>query len=167
MAVDQLNLLEPDSGTTHPGGEAHHRHPASDSRRRTRGLTLLPAAYSPDSGRPLCPICWSTPEVQRFDHGLRAQPRGWGTAAANQTEIVGGTEVAIIETIYRCSNPACATAVSLRMLVTGGYVPSLVEARRLAGEEGARFRAGFLRRDGTWVARDGLPRTAGLQRELF
>src|SRR5690606_38147848 len=131
------------------------------------GLTLLPAVYAPDSGHPLCPNCWSAPEVQSFDRGLRAQPRGWGTAAADETETVGGIQVAVIETIYRCANHECRTAVSLRMLVTGGYVPSLVGARRLSGQEATRFRARVLRRDGTWVARDGIPKTAGEQRELF
>lgn len=166
MAADQLNLLatEPES----PGEPTtRERNQQTDPTRRTRGLALVPAAYSPDTGRPLCPNCWSTPEVESFHRGLRAQPRGWGTSAANETEIVGGASVAVIETIYRCANHACPTAVSLRMLVTGGYVPRLVDARRLAGNDAARFRAGVIRRDGIWVARDGAPRTAGEQRELF
>jgi len=140
---------------------------ARDAVRRTGGLVLVDAVYAPDSGAPVCSRCWSSPQVQRYTRGARGAPRGWGAASTSAFETVGGVKVTVIRTIYRCSNAECDTAIALHMLVTGGYVPSLVEERRLADDAAARFRRGKLRRDGVWVSREGFPKTAREQMEML
>ncbi len=163
----QLSLLNDDSP---PGAGVHPSESRSGSTRaqekRTGGLRLLPAAYAPDKGRPVCPRCWSTPQVKRYTRGIRGAPRGWSASAVGEFEEVDGRQVGAVESIYRCSNTDCDTAIALRMLVTGGYVPRLVAEHTVSGADAVRFRAGRHRRDGVWLASDGKPRTARAQTEL-
>lgn len=153
----------PDATAEAPARAAGRR----GAERRTHGLVLLAAAYAPDSGRPICPRCWSAPALRAGRGRDRDAPRGWSTTATEGSVELDGRAVALTATIYRCSNAACPTALELLAPITGGYVPSLVAEHRLTGADAAAYAAGRTRRDGVWVAADGSPRTAGAQRELF
>lgn len=135
----------------------------------TRKLTRRPAAYSPAPARPVCPVCWSRPDLRWGRDGLTgaAAPRGWAVAPGAEPAVVDGVAVPVTVAIYRCANPACATAIELATLATAGYVPALVAAHQLAGPDAARFAAGRHTRPGVWLDATGEPRTAPAQRELF
>ena len=135
----------------------------------SRKLTRRPAAYSPHPARPICPACWSRPDL-RWGRGELvgpAAPRGWGVAQGAEPALVDGVAVPVTVSIYRCANPACATALELAVLATAGYVPDLVARHQLAGGDAERFAAGGHTRAGTWLDAAGEPRTAPVQRELF
>ena len=140
-------------------------HPAA----RAPKLQRHPAAYTPGAPRPICPRCWSRPDLEwgkGRDAGARGM-RGWRVSSGPEPLLVGGTPVPLTTAIHRCANPDCATAIELVTRLTGGYVPALVEERQLAGRDADRFTAGRHRRDGVWLDPSGEPRTVPLQRELF
>lgn len=134
-----------------------------------RKLTRRPAAYTPGAARPICPSCWSRPDLKWGRDGVigAAAPRGWSVTRAADPALVDGVPVPVTVSIYRCANPACATAVELALLSTAGYVPDLVRRNQLAGDDAARFAAGRHTRPGVWLDAAGDPRTAPPQRELF
>ena len=135
-----------------------------------RKLTRRPAAYTPGVARPICPSCWSRPDLKwGRDGGLvgAAPPRGWSVTQAPAPAVVDGVAVPVTVSIYRCANPACATALELPVLATAGYVPDLVRHHQLAGRNAERFGAGRHTRTGVWVDAAGEPRTAPTQRELL
>ena len=70
-------------------------------------------------------------------------------------------------TVYPCSNPACDSAIVVRMALTGGYLPADVDGGLLRDSEAESFRRGRTGRDGVWRDRAGDPRTAPVQRDLF
>ncbi len=152
---------------------AHARGATGPSRplaqRRAGGLLLVPVAYTPDRARPICPACWSAPDIKgtRGARAGRASPRGWGVSCAAAPATVDGRPIPVAATIYRCANPACETALELHALMTGGYLPALLAAHRLGGAEADRYRAGRTTAAGLWTAADGSPRTARAQQELF
>ncbi len=150
-----------------PGGAPGQ--PRTPGARRAGGLVLVPVAYTPDTGRPICPVCWSGPDIRatRGARSGRASPRGWGVSCAAEPAIVDGRPVPVVATIYRCANPACETALELHALMTGGYVPEDLGARRLTGPDAARYRAGRTTPPAVWLGPDGAPRTARAQHDLF
>jgi hypothetical protein len=144
-----------------PPFRATHRPAASVLHRR-------PAAFTADSGRPICPHCWSQLDLD-WGKGRGAgerQMRGWrvGRAAALESEPGAGTALIVV---HRCANRDCPTAVEVTMRLGGGYVPANVEAHRLVGADAERFAAGRCGRDGVWRGPSGVPRTTPEQRDLF
>ena len=137
---------------------------------RTSGkLTRRPAAYTPGTPRPICPRCWSQPDL-KWGRGSvvgTAMPRGWAVSRGGEPAVVDGQPVPVTVSIYRCANPACTTAIELGVLATAGYVPDLVRQHQLAEADAERFARGRHTRSGVWVDAAGDPRTAPLQRELF
>ena len=75
--------------------------------------------------------------------------------------------MAVASTVYPCSNAACATAIVVRMALTGGYLQSDVDDGLLRGAAAVSFTRGRTARDGVWRDRAGDPRTAPAQRDLF
>jgi hypothetical protein len=114
-----------------------------------------PAAFTPSgAARPICPVCWSAPQV------VRAQrKRGW--------RVQGSDGEGHTTAVYPCSNPACDTAIEVRTSLTGGYDASATLENTLRDAEAARFAAGRTTRDGVWRDAAGDPRTAPMQRDLF
>jgi hypothetical protein len=139
--------------------------PSADRRKLTRRA----AAYTPDVARPICPACWSRPDLKWGRGGVvgSAMPRGWGVTHAAEPALVDGVAVPVTVSIYRCANPQCNTAIELALLATAGYVPDLVRQHQLAADDAARFQGGSHTRVGVWVDASGEPRTAPVQRELF
>lgn len=135
----------------------------------TRKLTRRPAAYTPGAPRPICPMCWSRPDLKWGRDAMTGggAPRGWAVARAADPAMVDGVAVPVTVSIYRCANPGCATAVELALLATAGYLPDLVRQHQLAGADAARFAAGVHTPAGVWLDASGDPRTAPPQRELF
>jgi hypothetical protein len=86
---------------------------------------------------------------------------------AAEPALVDGVAVPVTIAIYRCANPACATALELSLLATAGYVPALVRQHQLTTTDADRFRSGRHTRAGIWLDAAGEPRTAPAQRELF
>jgi hypothetical protein len=134
-----------------------------------RKLTRRPAAYTPGTARPICPSCWSRPDLKWGREGVlgASAPRGWAVTQAAEPALVDGVAVPVTVAIYRCANPACATAVELAVLATAGYVPDFVRQHQLAGADAASFAAGRHTGAGVWVDAAGEPKTAPAQRELF
>lgn len=133
-------------------------------------LARRPAAYTPDDApRPVCPACWSRPDRKWGRDGVAGTtlPRGWAVSQGAEPAMVDGVAVPVTVAIYRCANPACASAIELAVLATAGYVPDLVRQHQLAGPDAARFLAGCHTAAGVWLDAAGEPRTAPLQRELF
>ena len=91
--------------------------------------------------------------------------RGWSVSRAQRIEEAG--EAPVTTVVHRCANPACDTAVEVTTLLAGGYVPALVERRRLADADAAHHAAGRTGRDGVWRDVGGEPRTTPPQRDLF
>ncbi len=121
------------------------------------------AAFAPSTPpTPRCPVCWSAPYLG----STRKVRRGWRVQAGEADDPSGST-VAVASAVYPCSNPACDTAIVVRMALTGGYLPSDVEAGLLRDTAAVSFSRGRTRRDGVWRDRDGDPRTAPVQRDLF
>ena len=139
--------------------------PSADRRK----LTRRPAAYTPDTPRPICPVCWSRPDLKWGRGGVvgATMPRGWGVAQTAEPALVDGVSVPVTVSIYRCANPQCTTAIELAVLATSGYVPDFVGQHQLAGDDAPRFRLGRHTAAGVWVDAAGDPRTAPAQRELF
>jgi len=128
-----------------------------------RAPTRRPAAFTPTSTpAPRCAVCWSTP----FVGTTRKVRRGW-RVQAGEVEDAPGSTVAVASTVYPCSNPACDTAIVVRMALTGGYLQSDVDDGLLAADDAAAFLCGRTARDGVWRDRAGDPRTAPVQRDLF
>jgi hypothetical protein len=111
---------------------------------------------------PRCPACWSAPLLGP----TRKVRRGWRVQAGEAEEAPGST-VAVASTVYPCSNPACQTAIVVRMALTGGYLQADLDDGLLAGDDAAAFLRGRTARDGVWRDRAGDPRTAPEQRDLF
>jgi hypothetical protein len=86
---------------------------------------------------------------------------------ATEAETADGGTVAVTSSVYPCSNPACNTAIVVRLSLTGGYLPSDVASGRLHGDDAAAFIRGRTSQDGIWKNRAGDPRTAPVQRDLF
>jgi hypothetical protein len=86
---------------------------------------------------------------------------------AGEVEEAAGTTVSVASTVYPCSNPACDTAIVVRMALTGGYLQADVDDGQLAGDDAASYLRGRTARDGVWRDRAGDPRTAPVQRDLF
>lgn len=86
---------------------------------------------------------------------------------AGEAEGVSGTTVAVASTVYLCSNPACDTAIVVRMALTGGYLQSDVDDGLLRESDAMAFMRGRTARDGVWRDRAGDPKTAPVQRDLF
>ncbi len=125
--------------------------------------TRRPPAFAPTTPpTPRCPVCWSTP----FLGQTRKVRRGWRVQAGEAEEAPGST-VPVASTVYPCSNPACHTAIVVRMALTGGYLQSDVDEGLVAGDEATAFLRGRTARDGIWRDRAGDPRTAPVQRDLF
>ncbi len=130
-------------------------------------LVRRPAAYAPDTGRPICPACWSGLDLD-WGKGRGAggrEMRGWGVSRTGRIEEAG--EALVTTVVHRCANPDCLTAVEVTTLLAGGYVPALVERRRLAGAGAERHARGRTGRDGVWRDVAGEPRTTPRQRDLF
>ncbi|MHB1225671.1 MAG: hypothetical protein ACYC2G_16710, partial [Gemmatimonadaceae bacterium] len=109
----------------------------------SRQLRRRPAAFTPDSRRPICPCCWSRPDL---DWGKGRGPgeremRGWGVTTGEPVEM-DGTRVPVAVAVHRCANRDCDTALVVTTLLGSGYVPELVEARRLVDADAAAYRAG-------------------------
>jgi hypothetical protein len=107
-------------------------------------------------------MCWSAP----FLGPARKVRRGW-RVQADAVDEGAGTTIAVASAVYPCSNPACDSAIVVRMALTGGYLPSDVVDGILAGDDAERFLRGRTARDGIWRDRAGDPRTAPAQRDLF
>jgi hypothetical protein len=121
------------------------------------------AAYSPVAPHaPRCGVCWSEPALTSAGKARR----GW-RVQADTVEVAPGELVSVAATTYACRNPACTSAIVVRMALTGGYLASDVEAGLLRDGDAARFNRGRTARDGVWRDRSGDPRTAPMQRELF
>lgn len=121
------------------------------------------AAFAPSSPpTPRCPTCWSAPYLGP----ARKTRRGW-SVQAGEAEVAPGTTVSVASTVYPCSNAACATAIVVRMALTGGYLDADVSNGLLRQDEAAAFLRGRTTRDGIWRNRSGDPRTAPAQRDLF
>jgi hypothetical protein len=121
------------------------------------------AAFAPSRPpTPRCPICWSTP----FLGPTRKVRRGW-RVQAGEAEVATGDSVSVASSIYPCSNPACDTAIVVRMALTGGYLTSDVDAGLLDDEDARAFTRGRTTRDGVWRDAAGDPKTAPVQRDLF
>ncbi len=122
-----------------------------------------PAAFAPTTPpTPRCPLCWSAP----FLGTTRKVRRGWRVQAGEAEESSGET-VPVASAVYPCSNPACDSAIVVRMALTGGYLHSDVEDGLLLGDDALRFTRGRTARDGVWRDRAGDPKTAPAQRDLF
>jgi hypothetical protein len=107
-------------------------------------------------------VCWSTPYLGP----TRKVRRGWRVQADEVAEASGST-VSVASTVYPCSNPACDSAIVVRMALTGGYLQSDVDDGLLRDDDERLFTAGRTARDGIWRDRAGDPRTAPVQRDLF
>ena len=129
-------------------------------------LRRQPAAHAPAGDQPICPHCWSRLDVDwGKGRAVNERPmRGWGVS---RTEPPDGDVGALMTAVHRCANRDCPTAVEVTMRLGGGYVPTLVAERTLAGADAARFAAGRHGRDGVWRDARGEPRTAPPQRDLF
>lgn len=128
-----------------------------------RAPSRRPAAFAPTTPpTPRCPACWSAP----FLGPARKVRRGW-RVQAGEAPTDAGDAVPVATTTYPCSNPACETAIVVRMALTGGYLPADIAAGLLRDTEGAAFLRGRTARDGIWRDRAGDPRTAPIQRDLF
>lgn len=92
--------------------------------------------------------------------------RGW-RVQAGEAEAAQGTTIPVTSTIYPCSNPACDTAIAVRMALTGGYVDADVMAGLLRSADASAFARGRTARDGIWRNAAGEPKTAPTQRDLF
>jgi hypothetical protein len=86
---------------------------------------------------------------------------------AGEVESLPGNVVPVASTIYPCSNPACHSAIVVRMALTGGYLPADIQEHLLRETKAAAFLRGRTARDGVWRDRAGDPRTAPAQRDLF
>ncbi len=121
------------------------------------------AAFAPTTPpTPRCSVCWSAPL-------LKAQAktrRGW-RVQADEVEAAPGTLVPVASSVYPCSNPACTSAIVVRMALTGGYVQADVEDGLLRDLDAMSFLRGRTARDGVWRDRSGDPKTAPVQRDLF
>lgn len=73
----------------------------------------------------------------------------------------------VASAVYPCSNPACDSAIVVRMALTGGYLQGDVDDGLLRGDDAQRFTRGRTARDGVWRDRAGDPKTAPAQRDLF
>jgi len=121
------------------------------------------AAFAPVTPpTPRCPTCWSAPYLGP----TRKVRRGWRVQAEEAEESSGST-VAVASSVYPCSNPACDTAITVRLALTGGYLQSDVEDGLLRDTAAVSFSRGRTMRDGVWRDRAGDPRTAPVQRDLF
>lgn len=122
-----------------------------------------PAAFAPTSPpTPRCPVCWSAPLLGP----TRTVRRGWRVQAGEAAERTGAT-VALASAVYPCSNPACDSAIVVRMALTGGYLRGDVDEGLLRDDDAQRFTRGRTARDGIWRDRSGDPKTAPAQRDLF
>ena len=122
-----------------------------------------PAAFAPTAPpTPRCPLCWSAP----FLGSARKVRRGWRVQAGEAEESTGAT-VPVASAVYPCSNPACNSAIVVRMALTGGYLQGDVDEGLLQGDDAQRFTRGRTARDGIWRDRAGDPKTAPAQRDLF
>lgn len=92
--------------------------------------------------------------------------RGWGVTTGEPVE-VDGVRLPVAVAVHRCANRECDTAVVVTTLLGSGYVPTLVEAQRLAERDVAAYRAGRHDSAGVWLGAAGEPRTAPPQRDLF
>ena len=125
--------------------------------------TRRPPAFTPTAPpTPRCPVCWSAP----FLGQTRTVRRGW-RVQAGAVESAPGEIVPVASTVYPCSNPDCASAIVVRMALTGGYLPADVDDGVLGGGDAVAFLRGRTARDGVWRDRAGDPRTAPAQRDLF
>ena len=131
-------------------------------------LTRIPVAFSPDQQRPICPRCWSRPDLNwGKGRGLgEREMRGWSVSSAEPVEVAGERLPAVVA-VHRCANPDCLTALSVTTLLGGGYVPAFVDERRLREDEAQRFALGRHDRAGIWRDAAGEPRTTPSQRDLF
>ena len=86
---------------------------------------------------------------------------------ADAVEEDTGETVAVASAVYPCSNPACDSAIVVRMALTGGYLHSDMDDGLLHGDDALRFVRGRTARDGIWRDRSGDPKTAPVQRDLF
>lgn len=121
------------------------------------------AAFAPTvPPTPRCPVCWSAP----FLGPARRVRRGW-RVQAGEAESVAGSAVPVATSVYPCSNPACNSAIVVRMALTGGYLASDVDDGLLRAADAESFTRGRTTRDGIWRDRTGDARTAPVQRDLF
>ena len=128
-----------------------------------RAPTRRPAAFAPSAPpTPRCPDCWSAP----FLGPARKVRRGW-RVQADAVEAAEGSTVAVASSVYPCSNPACHSAIVVRMALTGGYLPADLDEGLLRGADAEAFLRGRTARDGVWRDRAGDPKTAPVQRDLF
>jgi hypothetical protein len=86
---------------------------------------------------------------------------------ASEVEAEPGSVVPVASTVYPCSNPACNSAIVVRMALTGGYLAADVDQQLLRDSDAVTFARGKTSRDGIWRDRSGDPRTAPVQRDLF
>lgn len=125
-------------------------------------------AYAPDTQRPICPRCWSRPDLH-WGKGRTAGERGmrgWGVSRSDPVEVDGVVRPVAVA-VHRCSNRHCQTALVVGTLLDGGYVPSHIAEGRLSGADSRAYLAGRHGADGVWHDASGEPRTAPVQRELF
>lgn len=122
------------------------------------------AAFTPGTqSTPRCPVCWSAPCLG----ATRKVRRGWRVQADEVEQPSAGSTISVASAVYPCSNPACETAIVVRMALTGGYLPSDVADGVLRDGDAEAFTRGRTTRDGIWRDRAGDPRTAPVQRDLF
>jgi hypothetical protein len=122
-----------------------------------------PAAFAPTTPpTPRCPSCWSAPMLGP----TRKVRRGW-RVQSGEAEAAPGSVVNVASAVYPCSNPACHTAIVVRMALTGGYLASDVADGLLRNTDAHAFARGRTARDGVWRNGAGDPRTAPEQRDLF
>jgi hypothetical protein len=86
---------------------------------------------------------------------------------AGEAHSAAGSVVAVASTVYPCSNPACDSAIVVRMALTGGYHAEDVDQHLLREADAEAFARGRTSRDGVWRDRAGDARTAPVQRDLF
>ncbi|HYW50069.1 MAG TPA: hypothetical protein VE861_05655, partial [Gemmatimonadaceae bacterium] len=122
----------------------------------------LPSFAPTTPPTPRCPVCWSAPYLGP----ARKLRRGW-RVQAGEAEATTGTTVPVTSTVYPCSNPACDSAIVVRMALTGGYLDTDISDGLLRDTDAAAFLRGRTARDGIWRDRVGDPKTAPVQRDLF
>lgn len=104
----------------------------------TYRLTKRHAAYTPGRPEPICPECWSRPDLK-----VGRGRDGWGITIVGDVP-VNDTPRMLTQMIYACSNPRCKTAIVVQscLALNPIWLPQLVHGLQLKGREAKRFEEG-------------------------
>lgn len=133
----------------------------------TYGLTRRHAAYTPGEPRPICPVCFSRPNLDwgsgRQDASEK-QKQGFGTLTLVDPLRIksddGSTvEAMVTEAQYRCSNESCKTAMLVAFChkLSPCYHPGRIRKHRLNGRALTKFEAGYIDAKGVFQGESLLP----------